>query len=631
MKIPHSAHLTLLFSAYIVIFSLSQLSNAAPAKGDMAAPTSLFTEALQDFPRNEENLRKWGTPVVADLDQDGYPDLLLNDHGFSLKLYWNNKGRYAKAYDLIVGDVHGVTVGDYDFDGLLEVIIARGGGSGSNARNAKIFRIGRDRSISTVPDFKQPLAFMRGRTSKLFDGNNDGALDLLDFAFPSADKKDLSENYIYTNNGEGELVLSSKLALKVRGDGQKTLITDFNNDNKVDLLVYGFDKVSVHRGRGDATFDDVSQDVLPFEITDVTSIVEFDFDNDGDFDVYLSRGKEFEAGETFFDRETDTWAAYVKRGAHQFQDLIGGDVVSVENFQAPWPNKSFFIGESAYKYEFPGETHSGKDFRLVNSDALGFPDKPDAMGAYIGYVGNSAWRVRLDNWSPVSLVIHGIENYPAYEHSKGLQDILLENQNGKYVDVSKKAGIGIDEHTTGVTSADIDNNGFEDLVVIRRGNLVRANETLVFFNQGDSTFKSARNHGIVAAQLGSIGLGVEQLDYNLDGFVDIVFGNDRGKWQLFKNNPLKNGSANFLTVDVGNSKSKKATALGAVIKINACGVKQQRRVGSSGAMYARSFNKLVHFGLGSCKGPVGVNVSWTNGETETRQFKRVNAIQRVGY
>ena len=32
------------------------------------------------------------------------------------------------------------------------------------------------------------------------------------------------------------------------------------------------------------------------------------------------------------------------------------------------------LGESGYEYEFPGETHSGKDIRLVNSDCLDVTD-----------------------------------------------------------------------------------------------------------------------------------------------------------------------------------------------------------------------------------------------------------------
>jgi len=170
-----------------------------------------FEEVKRDFPIEDKNLRKWDAPVIADLDQDGYPDVLLNDHGFGIRVCWNNKGHFSKPYDIIMGDLHGISIGDFDFDGNLEIIVSRGGGSGSNARNSKIFRVNPQREFTALPDFHEPLALMRGRTVQFIDGDKDGDLDLLNFAFPDKSKNGKSENYIYENNGEGQLLLSSTL------------------------------------------------------------------------------------------------------------------------------------------------------------------------------------------------------------------------------------------------------------------------------------------------------------------------------------------------------------------------------------------------------------------------------------
>jgi len=59
----------------------------------------VFSEVFQDFPREEKNLRKWGAPIIADLDHDGFLDVIINDHGFSVKILWNNQGKFAKPYD----------------------------------------------------------------------------------------------------------------------------------------------------------------------------------------------------------------------------------------------------------------------------------------------------------------------------------------------------------------------------------------------------------------------------------------------------------------------------------------------------------------------------------------------------
>ncbi|MGB4959692.1 MAG: VCBS repeat-containing protein, partial [Saprospiraceae bacterium] len=143
----------------------------------------IFREAFKDFARVEKNLRKWDAPVIADLDQDGYFDILINEHGYGISVCWNNKGKFAKPFDIIIGDIHGIALGDFDMDGNLELAVSRGGGSGSNARNTKLFRVDKNRNFTELPDFKEPLKTMRGRTLKWFDGDNDGDLDLVNFGF----------------------------------------------------------------------------------------------------------------------------------------------------------------------------------------------------------------------------------------------------------------------------------------------------------------------------------------------------------------------------------------------------------------------------------------------------------------
>ena len=90
---------------------LPAIFSSAMAQGPDASEitASGFVSAAADFPRLEKNLRKWETPVVADLDQDGWEDLILNEHGLAIQIMWNNKGKYAKPWDLIMGDINPFT------------------------------------------------------------------------------------------------------------------------------------------------------------------------------------------------------------------------------------------------------------------------------------------------------------------------------------------------------------------------------------------------------------------------------------------------------------------------------------------------------------------------------------------
>ncbi|WP_066218943.1 CRTAC1 family protein [Formosa haliotis] len=594
----------------------------------------IFSEVSNKiFPRQEKNLRKWDAPVVADLDRDGYQDLLINDHGYGIQVCWNNKGKFAKPIDIIMGDLHGLSIGDINKDGQLEVIMSRGGGSGSNARNSKVYTVNKQREFIPLPEFKVPLEFMRGRTVKFIDGDNDGDLDLLNFAFPDAVKKGESENYVYENDGKGELFVKSKLPA-VKADGQKTVVTDINNDGVLDILLYGNGRVQAFLGKGDLTYTDATDKVFPYNILDVTSINEIDFDNDGDLDLYITRGLDFEIGETFFNSDTKTWGFFTKRGEFLFDNLKVGDVLQMENFQSQWPNNAtYFIGEASYDYEFPGETHSGKDITLVNSNALGFPDNAnykDKTGFYIGYIGNDAWRIAGYLFAPATGVVHGVKSYPAYQHPKGLTDVLLENVGGKYKDVTKKMNIFFEEHSAAATVADFDNNGFTDVLVIKRGDLVNENASILYLNYGDEGFEELKHSQIISTELGAIGMAVEVIDYNEDGKVDVVIGNERGKWHLFKNDLPLIKNTNFITVEVGNSAKNNTTALGALVEVNACGNKQKHRIGSTGAQYSQGFNNQMHFGLGNCTKPGKVKVTWSNGESESKNIKAINTKLSIG-
>ncbi|MDO6444155.1 CRTAC1 family protein [Colwellia sp. 1_MG-2023] len=583
---------------------------------------AFFMKAVDDIKLENANRRKWGNAVIADLDNDGFQDLLLTDHGFSIKLYWNNKGVFGKGFDLLVGDTHGIAVGDFNKDGISDVLVSRGGGSGDNARNAKLFHIDNQRNITKGKEFDDPLKLMRGRTSKFYDGDNDGDLDLLLFGFPGNKGEAEIPSYSYKNNGNGQQILSSNLP-KTMQDGQKLLVTDFNQDKISDFILYGNARITLHQGNGDLTFNDVTDKWLKSDIHHVTSISEIDYDNDGDFDLFLTTGKELKIGETFYNQEQNIFSFYTKRGPFKFEDLVIDDILMLENYQSSWPMQDIYIGESAYKYEHPGEYHQGQNVRLVNSNALGWPDKLDKKGLYIGYIGNDTWRIAGNTWSPTTGVIRNVKSYPAYAHEQGIKNILLENRNQKFVDITTGAALDELTHSNAAAIGDYDNNGYQDIFIVDRGNLSKSVQQTLWLNQGNGKFEKNVTHDIYSNDLGAIGLGAESLDYNQDGKLDLIFANDRGNWHLYKNTLAS--KHNYINIAVKNSVNA-SSPIGAIVKITACDKSQIRRVGSSSAAYSQSSDTVIHFGLGQCKNIERVEVRWPNGETYNNQDVKINRL-----
>lgn len=599
---------------------------------ELVAQTT-FSEQFESFPRQEKNLRKWDAPVSADLDRDGYQDLLINDHGYGVQVQWNNNGVFSKPYDIIMGDIHGVAIGDFDSDDTIELVMSRGGGSGSNARNAVIFRVSKQREFTILPDFKTPLAYMRGRTVALTDADNDGDLDLLNFAFPDASKKGASENYIYENNGNGQLILNGMLDASQR-NGQKIHIIDFNGDNTSDLILYGNLHAKVFQGNGDLTYTEMTDKVFPYPIDHITSISQLDFDNDGDLDLYISRGNDFKKGQSFYNEKTQKLGFFTTRGEFQLDDLEVDEILTLENFQSQWPNnETFYIGEASYSYEFTGETHSGKDIQLVNSNAFGFPVNQkykEKTGWYIGYVGNQKWRIAGYLWAPATGVVHNVKSYQTETYPKGPTDILLENINGIFKDVTKKKNIFFQGHTMASEVADFNNDGYKDIIVVPRGKMVFENELMLFINQKGKSFQKAAKHGLTTDDLGAIGMAIGIIDYNNDGQVDVVLGNERGKWHLFKNNFNISNNNTFLTVNIGKAPKGKTSSVGAVVKLKSCNGLQTHVVGSSSSQYSQGLNNAVHFGLGNCTEPVSIEVTWSNGEKTKTSTKIKNSTIHIG-
>ncbi|AVR46708.1 hypothetical protein C7S20_16340 [Christiangramia fulva] len=97
-------------------------------------------------------------------------------------------------------------------------------------------------------------------------------------------------------------------------------------------------------------------------------------------------------------------------------------------------------------------------------------------------------------------------------------DKLFLNENGKFVDVSEKAGIygGANSYGLGISTADFNNDGFTDIYV---GNDFHEDD-YYYLNNGDGTFseqlKSKFGH------ISRFSMGNDAADINNDGFVDLI-------------------------------------------------------------------------------------------------------------
>ncbi|HEV2830591.1 MAG TPA: FG-GAP-like repeat-containing protein, partial [Hanamia sp.] len=114
--------------------------------------------------------------------------------------------------------------------------------------------------------------------------------------------------------------------------------------------------------------------------------------------------------------------------------------------------------------------------------------------------------------------------------------IYINKGNNRFEDITEKAGIGTDAWCTGVSIADINNDGYDDIYVCVLGkDLLHPAKNLLFINQHDLTFKEeAEEYGL--ADIGNSAQAVF-FDYDKDGDLDMFLVN-----YLLSN---KNGNAIF--------------------------------------------------------------------------------------
>lgn len=578
-------------------------------------------------PFDDKARRKWDNALVSDLDQDGWLDFVITEHAFAAKIFWNNGGQFSEPQVLIKGDTHGMTAGDIDKDGRMDIIVSQGGGGGKKPRLPVRFQVNKDRTVERIGTYDH-FERSRGRAAKLFDADKDGDLDLVLSAFPLKSQPK-GANHLYVNDGKGNFSFVEHLPV-AQWLGYKTLVGDLNRDGESDLIFYGGEDMVTVKGIEGMGFANVTSEWLGdlAKTAHTSSISEFDYDNDGDIDLFLTRAKHQFKGQSFYDEVHKRFAFFARFKPAQYPDLkVEGNLI-LENLQMAYPHFDVFLGaEKAKIPQAKKDRNASRDLEITPEQATGWPQERTKKGLYIGYLGEGIWRVASDTKSPTAAVIHNVVEAVEAKGVEALPAKLFENQDGKYVEVTAAAGIDVNEQATSSAVGDYNNDGWLDLAIIRYGDMSKQTEQILYMNQQGKGFKAQSAHGIFSKELGATGGGIEAFDYDKDGDIDLLYANERGYWHLFDNN--SQGQGNFVGIQVGDSPKAKASPIAATIRLKACGETYTKWVASTSAQFSMAANELVHFGLGQCSELEKVTIEWANGEIKSMPLEQLNQYYKL--
>jgi len=274
---------------------------------------------------------RWGYGcVVADYDNDGWPDLYVTNYGQNRLYHNNHDGTFTdlapQAGVGLGGWSAGATFGDYDGDGRLDLFVAgyaqidlndppvagtksagftlcqyRGvqvmcGPRGLKGEHDHLFHNNGDGTFTDVSlklGVDDPAGFY-GLGALFADVNNDGKPDLLV-------ANDSTPNYLYLNKGNGSFEDVSYLSGYALNEAGREVANmgiaagDYENNGHLSLVntTFSDDYNVLFQNDGTATFNDVS-----FQAGIAQSSIPFvgfadgflDYDNDGWLDLLILNG-----------------------------------------------------------------------------------------------------------------------------------------------------------------------------------------------------------------------------------------------------------------------------------------------------------------------------------------------------
>jgi hypothetical protein len=502
------------------------------------------------------------------------------------------------------------------------------------------------RNVNGDPENKKYIVEATGSGVAIIDYDRDGWPDIFlvnGTELGGAQKRgETASNHLFHNNHDGTFTdVTEKAGMLSTGWGQGVCVGDYDNDGFDDLYVTGYGKNRLFHNQRDGTFREVAEqaDVAGTGKEWGTGCAFIDYDRDGRLDIVVANYVHFDLAKTPSPGSDAgcMWKGtavmcgprglpsapnilFHNEGNGKFRDVSQSSgvqktlghycfsVTTLDYNEDGWPD--IYIACDSTPSILYRNNHNGT-FTDVAAD-VGVAFNED--GREQAGMGSTA--ADFDGDGHIDLFKTNFSDDTA--------TLYRANGDGTFTDDTFHAGLGInlDALGWGAMFADVDNDGYPDLLVVN-GHVypeVDAAELgptfkeprFLYWNMGNGKFKDlskASGPGLTE-RLSGRGLAIGDL-WN-DGRVDAVVNNLSDR-PLLLVNEAKNPN-HWLGIRLIGTQSNRS-AIGARVTLHGTRRSWVEEV-RSGSSYNSSSDLRLHFGLGVESKLSGIDVRWPNGESE---------------
>ena len=531
----------------------------------------------------------------------------------------------------------GVAVGDINNDGLPDILFTSNMGANKLYLNLGHMKF-KDITKEACPELTgRSGGWKTGVT--MADVNGDGLLDIY-ICYSGKTDNDTRRNQLFINQGNNKFKEEAKAyGLDDPGYSTQAVFFDYDNDGDLDmfLLNHNIKKIdNMELARYKDQTDDLASNKL--------------FRNDGGHFTDVSKKAgivqnplTFGLGVAIADVDKDGWPdIYVTN------DYNEPDYLYINNHDGTFTEKS--------KQMFRHLSHfsMGVDIADFNNDGL-----PDVMTLDM---------LPEDNHRQKSLQLE--ENYESFAlmQTQGLYKqymrnmLQLNNGDGTFSEIGQLAGVSNTDWSWCPLIADFDNDGYKDIFVsngylrdytnkdflrywgdykIKKAmagepfllmDLIKAMPSTllpnyIFRNDHNLTFSNKQAEwGLDQATVSS---GAVYVDLDNDGDLDLVVNNINQPASIYQNMSRENNNTNYLAIKLKGT-GKNTNAIGAKVYVYTAGNLQYQEVNPNRG-YLSCVSTTLNFGLGENKSVDSVRVIWPDQTAQLLASTKANQLLNINY